>query len=384
MTTEARSLPPSVDPKQVDALLTRVQREIDDGLLPACQVAIAVDGEVVVDETFGVEPPTRFVPFSATKVLTAAATWRLIGDGALDVGRTVASYVPAFATNGKEVVTVEQVLLHTGGFPMAPLGPNKWGTRESRLEAFGRWRLTLTPGETYVYHPTAAHWVLAEIIETLTGEPYTDAIQHLVSGPLGLPRLLGIPLDQQTGIADAVGVGAQPTPAEMEQEFGIAIDLAQFIPPDVALAALLTLNSPSAREVGVPGGGGVMRAADLAMVYQGLLHNPCDLWDAAVLADATGHVRNNLPDWLGVPANRSLGLVIAGDDGRATERGFSEAASPRAFGHNGAGGQLAFADPDTGISAVYLTNGLDQHLIRERRRNADIGAHLARVAAATC
>jgi CubicO group peptidase (beta-lactamase class C family) len=361
-------------------LLTRVRDEVDEGLLPACQVAVAVGGELVIDETFGAAPSTRFIPYSATKVLTAAAIWRLIGDKGLDVGRTVASYVPAFATNGKDAVTVEQVLLHTGGFPMAPLGPRDWSTREGRLEAFARWRLTLVPGETYVYHPTAGHWVLCEIVETIAGEPYADAIHHLVTEPLGLPRLLGIPLDEQDDIAEVVAVGEAATVDELREVFGDAAEIAQMVPPDVAVGALVSLNHPKAKAVGVPGGGGVVRAADLAMLYQGLLHNPGNLWDPAVLADGTGHVRSRLPDPMGVPANRSLGLVIAGGDGYATRRGFGNVTSPRAFGHNGAGGQLAFADPATGLSACYVTNGLDQHLLREWRRNVAIADALAAVA----
>lgn len=365
--TETRA-PNSIDQGRVDALLARVRREVDGGLLPSCQVAVALDGEVLVDETFGAGPATRFIPFSCTKVLTAAAIWRLMGDGAIDIERTVSSYVPAFATNGKDAITVEQVLLHTGGFPMAPLGPPKWSTRETRLEAFGRWRLTLDPGQTYMYHPTAGHWVLAEVIETVSDEPYTDAIHGLVTEPLGLPRLLGIPLDQQDGIAEAVGVGEPPTPEEMEATFGIAIDLTALVPPDVALDALSKLNDPDARALGVPGGGAVVRAADLALLYQALLHNPGGLWDPAVLSDGTGHVRNRLVDLMGLPANRSLGLMVAGDDGFAAQRGFGRVASARAFGHNGAGGQIAFADPDTGLSVCYVTSGLDQHIIREQRR----------------
>lgn len=371
----------TVDPARVEALLSRCREEVDAGLLPACQVAVAVDGELVVDETFGADPSTRFIPYSATKVLTAAAIWRLIADEGLDVSRTVASYVPAFASNGKDVVTVEQVLLHTGGFPMAPLGPREWATRDGRLEAFARWRLTLTPGETYMYHPTAGHWVLCEIIETLSDEPYADAIHRLVTAPLGLPRLLGIPIDEQDGIAEVVGVGEQASVEELREVYGDAAELMAQIPPDVALGALVSLNHPQAKEVGVPGGGGVVRAADLAMLYQGLLRNPDELWDPAVLADGTGHVRSRLPDLMGIPANRSLGLIIAGDDGMAARRGFGNVASPRSFGHNGAGGQIAFVDPATGLSACYVTNGLDQHLLREQRRNVAIANHLAAVAA---
>ncbi len=49
--------------------------------------------------------------------------WLLIGEGRLDIERRVVDYVPEFGTNGKDVVTVEQVMLHTSGFPRAPLGP---------------------------------------------------------------------------------------------------------------------------------------------------------------------------------------------------------------------------------------------------------------------
>lgn len=364
-----------LDDAKVSTFLTRARREVDDGLLPAVQVAIALDGEVLLDETFGAPPESRFIPFSCTKALTGSAAWQLVGEGSLDLTRPVADYVPAFATNGKEAITVEQVLLHLGGFPYAPLGPGRWETREGRLEAFSRWRLTLVPGETYMYHPTAAHWVVAEIIEVLDGRPHTDAIQARVTDPLGLPRLLGIALDQQDDILEAVGVGETPTPDEMEAAFGVRIDISALIPPDVALGSLITLNAPDARAVGVPGGGAVVRAADLALLYQAFLHDPKGLWDPDVLVDATATVRTSLPDLWGVPANRTRGgLVVRGDDGLGHRRGFGHTASGRSFGHGGAGGQIAFADPDSGLSVCYLTSGLDQHLIREQRRVSAIAS----------
>ena len=56
--------------------------------------------------------------------------------------------------------------------------------------------------------------------------------------------------------------------------------------------------------------------------------------------------------------------------------------SPRAVGHNGAGGQIAWADPATGLSFAYVTNGLDQHILREPRRTTAL-ASLAAVCATT-
>jgi len=367
-----------IDDAKVAALLDRVRREVDDGLLPAAQVAVALDGQVVVDATFGAPPEARFGPFSCTKALVNAAVWCLVGDGRLDLSAPVASYVPAFGTNGKDVVTVEQVLLHLGGFPYAPLGPARWGTREGRHEAFRRWRLTLVPGETYMYHPTAGHWVLADIVEELTGEPYADAVERLVTAPLGLPRLLGLAPEDQGGVLEAVAVGQYPTAEEVEAALGVRVDLATLVPADVAIESLLTLNSVEARTVGLPGAGAVVRAADLALLYQAFLHDPAGQWDPEVRADATGTVRNVLPDLMGVPANRTAGgLMVCGDDGQGHYRGFGRTASPRAFGHNGAGGQIAFADPATGLSAAYVTNGLDRHLIRQRRRDTAIASRAA-------
>ena len=362
-----------IDAAKVDRLLARARREVDDGLLPSAQVAVAHGGELVAFETFGdATNDTRYVVFSATKAFVASTVWQLVAEGSVDVDQPVVAYVPEFGANGKDAITVEQVMLHTAGFPHAPLGPPAWETVDGRLAAFARWRLNWEPGCSYEYHATSAHWVLAEIIRRVTGQDHRDAVAARVTGPLGLPRVLGLdPGPPQQGIAELVCVGSPATPEELQAAFGVSQLPATEVTPD----ALLGFNSPGARAVGVPGGGGVMRACDLALFYQGLLHNPGGLWDAGVLADATGRVRNRLPERnTGIPANRSLGLVLAGDDGHAHVRGFGRTVSPAAFGHNGAGGQLAWADPATGLSLGYCTNGVDLNVVREARRGTAIAS----------
>ena len=59
----------------------------------------------------------------------------------------------------------------------------------------------------------------------------------------------------------------------------------------------------------------------------------------------------------GIPINRALAVVVAGGDGRAHLRGFGHNTSARAFGHGGAGGQIGWGDPESGISLGYTTNG---------------------------
>jgi CubicO group peptidase (beta-lactamase class C family) len=143
---------------------------------------------------------------------------------------------------------------------------------------------------------------------------------------------------------------------------------------EVTTEALLEFNHPQVRAVGVPGGGGVSTAADLALYYQAILHNPGGIWKPDVLTDVTTQVRNTFPDFIGTPANRTRGLVVAGDDKRRSARGMGHTVSPKAFGHNGAGGQIAWADPETGLSFCYLTNGLDEHQLRQWRRTTAIAS----------
>ncbi len=362
-----------IDDTKVAALVARARREVDRGLLPSAQVALAYEGELVAYEAFGdATVDTRYSVFSCTKAFVAGAVWALIGDGLVDVSLPVTAYVPEFGTNDKDAITVEQVMLHTSGFPHAPMGPAQWGSRESRLATFARWRLNWEPGTSYEYHATSAHWVLGAVIEAVTGSSCPDVVEARVTGPLGLPRVLGIAEGPpQDGIATLVTVGDLATPAEIKQAFGV-----ESLPvTEVTPGALLAFNDPAARAVGIPGGGGVMRARDLALYYQGLLHDDGAVWKPEVLHDATSTVRSRVPERnTGIPANRSLGVVLAGGDGFSHIRGFGRTVSAKAFGHNGAGGQLAWADPASGLSLGYCTNGIDLNVVREPRRGTAISS----------
>ena len=122
-----------IDAQRLDQLRDRVRREVDDGRLPSCQIAVGLDGEVVVHESFGdATPDTRYVIFSATKGFIAGVMYQLIDEGSVTASTPVAEYFPQFAENGKAGVTVEQVLTHTSGFPRAPMSPDRWHDRAQR------------------------------------------------------------------------------------------------------------------------------------------------------------------------------------------------------------------------------------------------------------
>src|SRR5262249_53341847 len=146
--------------------------------------------------------------------------------------------------------TIEQVMLHTAGFPNADTRADV-GDAAKRRAQFARWRLEWEPGTRFEYHAGAAHWVLADIIERVAGADFRDFVEQRVCAPLGLPRMLGIPVDAQDDIAPLVETpGSNPDPHALQ------------------------MNDPAVRAAGVPGGGAISTAADLARFYQALLHNP--------------------------------------------------------------------------------------------------------------
>src|SRR5271170_2864463 len=211
-----------LDPAKVQALMDRAERDIKEGVLPACQIAIARNGKIGAMRSFGnvtlgrVEKPatndTLFIIMSATKALVASCAWLLMQEGKLDLRERVADIVPEFCTNGKEVITVDQLLSYTSGFPNAPYAQKEWLDRGKRLERFAKWRVEYEPGTRFHYAATSNMWVLAEIIERRGGQDFREFARDRVATPLGLPDLmLGIPRAQSSRVADVTYVGQPPT-----------------------------------------------------------------------------------------------------------------------------------------------------------------------------
>lgn len=381
-----------LDPGKIAALLERARRDVEDGGLPGCQLALARHGRLGLLASFGeathggvaapVSDQTLYVIFSCTKAITSAATWLLWQDGRLRWDERVADVVPEFGTNGKEAVTVEQLLLHTAGFPHAPFAPLDWDDRARRLARFARWRTEWEPGSRFEYHPSQTMWVLAEILERRSGEDFRAFIRRRIAEPLGLADLhVGCGDAVHPRVADVVHVGRALTQEELAK-LGVAVDPAN----EVNEENLSRFNRRDVRAVGVPGGGAVANAASLALFYQGLLGFAAPgasvPWKPATIDEATRVRTGDLVDpMVRRRANRGLGIVVAGDDDRVF-RGFGRTNSPRAFGHMGAGGQVAWADPATGLSFAYLTNGHDRNPLKPGARGVGLSARAAVCAAA--
>ena len=258
-----------MDPDKLAQVVERARREVDEGLLPSAQLAIAREGRLVLFETFGgATDDSLYCVFSSTKAITSAAAWLLIEAGELSTDEVVADIVPEFGTNGKDVITVEQLFLHSSGFPTLRFAPPTGRIATGAMHASPSGGSTGHPGRGSSTHPSSSMWVVAEIIERRSGRDFTEFVRTEIADPLGLTDLhLGLPAAENPRVAEIVHCG-DPMTSEDYARLGLPE------PPvtEVTEDAILSFNKPEIRAVPVAGGGGIMSAADLALFYQGLLH----------------------------------------------------------------------------------------------------------------
>ncbi|MEU6729372.1 serine hydrolase domain-containing protein [Nonomuraea wenchangensis] len=335
----------------LEQLRDRVRQEVEDGPLEGASFAVGHQGDVVIAEGYGkATPETPIVMMSPSKTVQDAALWLLISEGALRPEDPVAVHIPEFAANGKDAVTIEHVMTHTAGFPFPPLDWPEWADRGKRRQAFVSWTLDYEPGTQYGYHPASGSWVLAEAIARVTGTDHRDFLRSRVLEPLGVAGINGVSLGEP--VTEQAKV--------LEHTYALPEETAALLPPmfrapDGTLRAPGGLGEPEGRAAGFPGAGCVGTPSGLARLYQAYLHNPGRLWDPAVLADATGRIRVNRPGQV----QRTLSMYVAGEPSArpgSEQQFFGSAVSPRAFGHDGQGGNIVWADPDSGLSFAFLTN----------------------------
>jgi CubicO group peptidase (beta-lactamase class C family) len=335
--------------EQIDRLIRLIETHVAQGRYPGCQIALARHGRLVLERSFGdarVGPDRRpaaddalWLLYSNTKVITATALWLLAEQGAFRFTDRVAAHVPDFARNGKQDVTVLQLITHQAGFPNAVVPPEAWEDHAKLRETVCGFALEWTPGSKVSYHPLAAHWALAVLIEALTGEDYRTFIRKAVIEPLGLGR------DLYVGLPDSA--------------FTRAADMHEPSADDGAPLSIQAVNNPAARRAGSPGGGGYGTARGMAALYQMMLAggtlNGIRLLSPRTLQYAIrNHTGDRVDEYMGMPMHRGLGPHLRGTT--PASRGLGAFASPRAFGHGGVGSSYCWGDPESGVSFAYLTN----------------------------
>lgn len=332
-------------------------------------LAILIDGELVANLWGGVaderdgrrwERDTASVIFSCTKGLMSLLVARLVDEGRLDYSAPVARYWPEFAAGGKGAVTVAEVLSHRAGlsapredFELADI--LDWDVVTAKLAAqTPLW----PPGEGYAYHALTHGWLAGELIRRVTGQSPGAYFRKTVA-PLGAEAWIGLPpargnIAHLQVASELMALweldAAQAAPGEINWPYR-AMTLGRALP-----AALVTgdggFNDRRVQQAEIPGAGGIATAEALATIWSAAVTETrgIRLASAAVLQRATATVTGGAPVFAAEPPFPRWGMGFQLDS--AARRFLTD----ESFGHDGAGGQVAFADPRHRVGFAFVTN----------------------------
>lgn len=141
--------------------------------------------ELPADQQVPMTPDTIFDLASVTKTFTTIAVLQQVEAGRVDLDAPVATYLPAFAANGKGDITVRDLLTHTGGLPAWVNLYSAYPTVEERIAAVLGVTPTAEPGEAYVYSDLGLI-TLGLVVEEVTGQSLDHAIARGITEPLGM------------------------------------------------------------------------------------------------------------------------------------------------------------------------------------------------------
>ncbi|MFD6025767.1 serine hydrolase domain-containing protein [Streptomyces griseoluteus] len=349
-------------------------------------VAVYRDGHRVVDLWAGTRDVDGSAPWergtaqivrSATKGVAAAALLLLHQRGLLDLDAPVGAYWPEFKAAGKERARVRDLLAHRAGVPVLdrPLTPVEATDPDLGAAAVAAQAPVWEPGTEHGYHAQTYSWLTGELVRRVTGRPIGAFVASEIAAPAGADVWLGLPDSEQARVGRVGPVSAPETPGALKVRPKRAVADAYADPASLtrrAFAAITPLpdeNAPAYRSAALPASNGIATADGLARVYASLigevdggtrLFTP-ETGDLARAEASAG------PDRVLVVGTRfGLGFMLHGPA--------SPLLSPTAFGHPGRGGALAFADPASGVSFGYVTNGFQGGVTADPRAQALVRA----------
>lgn len=317
-------------------------------------VAVYIRGEPVVDLWGGLadqrsgrpwERDTRACMMSVAKGVSALVAHRLVGEGVLDLDRPIAAIWPEFGSNGKELITLRQVLSHVAGLPYAEGVPRgglyDW---QRMVDALARQAPSFAPGTVRCYHSATMGFIAGEVVRRVTGRTIGTIVREAFD------------TDYRIGLSE----GEAASCATMIPSTGNVLDIAKSQPDSLfgrmwyPIGEAEDFNTQAWRASEIPSANGHGSARGVARLYSAVASTlafgaPGPVAPAALRAGIAEQWagrefstrmfwRQALGFFLNWPPNRPMGP------------------NPAAFGHSGAGGAQGFGDPEAGLGFCYTPN----------------------------
>ena len=380
-----------ISPEGVREIERALKQLYRTGAYPGIAFCLRHRGELVFDRAIGhgrgngpQDPPngprerlttdTPICLFSASKAVTAVLIHKLAEEGGIALEQRVSHYIPEFAQAGKGATTVADVLSHRSGFPTMRL-PKP----QRQVELLNDWDRVIdliceappVHGRKMAYHAMTGGFILAEILQRVTGAPIQKYLDAKFRKPMGLRQFhYGVKKADRERVALNYVAGAP-----VRFPVSTVAENALFVPFDEVVRAS---NSEAFMQAVIPAGNLYANAEETGRFFQMLLDG--GVWNGKrLIAEATVERalrpvgRMSFDRTLMVPMRYSEGMMLG-----ANPAGLYGPNTPRAFGHLGFMNILGWADPQRNLAAALLTTGkaiLGTHLIALARLLATIAKH---------
>ena len=314
---------------------------------------------------------TIVLVWSATKGIGSACLLHALQENRIKIDRRVSEFWPEFGRSGKMDVTIAQMVSHSAG--LCALDENVEVTEyDAVIHALERQTPLWRPGSTHGYHARTFGFLIDELVRRVARTSISKYWRTIFAEPLSLDFWIGLPEELNSRCATIypakAGILAEPKNRPSGSDFYHdlvtpgTLQRKTFTSP-YGLNAVSAMNKPENRAREFVSFGGIGSASALAKFYA-MLANGNQIDGRKFFANDTLNLMTTTisdgPDRVfEIPTAFSAGLM---KDATKTERKLF-GPSTYAFGHPGAGGSHAFADPENRIGFAYVMNQMEQSVL---------------------
>ncbi len=332
---------------------------------------VYVDGEPVFDAWGGLadsrtgrpwSADTLTVIFSCTKGLMSLLAARLVEEGRLDCDLPVTAYWPEYAAAGKQDTSVRDLLSHRAGLsaPVASLAVDDIVDWERMTALLAAQAPLWPPGTGHSYHFITHGWLIGEVLRRVTGQSIGALFAETIANPLTVPAWIGLPAGKQPLVAridvgESFEIGTDTFIRDSSEWIGRGLTLGGALPRTLA-SPTGGFNDPRLRAAQIPGAGGISNARALARIWSAAV---TETGGVRLLADETIR-RATVPQSGGAPVFHEPEPWMAWGTGFQIDSPARRYLTPHGFGHDGAGGQVTFAEPQLRLSFAFVTNQMEE------------------------
>jgi CubicO group peptidase (beta-lactamase class C family) len=314
---------------------------------------------------------TLVLIWSATKGIGGACVLHVLQEHRISIERPVAEFWPEFAQADKEKITLSQLLSHQAGLCALDARVDILDY-SAVIRALEVQKPLWPPGTAHGYHARTFGFLLDEIVRRIAGKTLSLYWREAFAQPLDLDLWIGLPERENPRVATIYPAksGRPPEPKNRQSGSDFYLDLVTpgtlarktFSSP-YGLKSVSGMNTVAVRAQPIVSFGGIGSASALAKFYS-MLANGGKLdgqtfFSEETIAWMTTTLSDGMDRVFQIPTAFSAGFMK--DSRNALRRMFGP--SPNAFGHPGAGGSHAFADPENRISFAYVMNQMEQSLL---------------------